>query len=619
MSLWTWPLHGVGHVIAASLLAAVAQAHSPSVNETSQFDAVTMPANYPERVTQAFASEGSSPQEAESPMSEPATSLRTSNVNTDAGALTARDKEPTAIASRQNVFGIPFQVNRQREAIDAPQSMRLYVTTDLGTTWILAQEVDPATGTFMYRADKDGVYQFSLRSVDRQGAERPTGPHRAGLRVEVDTTPPELDLVVDRGQAGEVAIRWTASDATLDQKSLAISYQTSPYDALNPLAIGSGESNTQVATQRSGTAHWWPQQNAAEIFLRAEVADRAGNRTVRMARVPALPSPVHPPAEASPPLEAPRQDLPPSDSQANLVWSPDAIEGQPLETGGTGTIDPQFAADPFENSLANGSNVGTRYNLGGSTRPETAEPLPSLSGPPSQEVAYGRGELPAEDLMSTTTAEPTVQAVNSHQFEIDYDLAAAPTTDLLVEVWMTRDGGSHWTRQGVDTDRTSPAQVRVDADGLYGFRIVVQSPRGGTIAPQPGGKPETMLRIDTQRPELQLLGIANDPETGPAIRWYAKDQNEESVAIDLSYASNPGGPWETIASQLENTGSFTWRPAGDLPEWVYVRVEATDAAGNHHSVTSQRPVQIEPKYRSARILQIRPTVSAQRPAPTTRY
>src|SRR4029077_6326033 len=82
--------------------------------------------------------------------------------------------------------------------------------------------------------------------------------------------------------------------------------------------------------------------------------------------------------------------------------------------------------------------------------------------------------------------------VNSRSFDLDYDIdGIGPSGIAKVELWGTRDGGRNWASFRLDNDNRSPIHTTVDGEGLYGFRMVVQSGNGlGGRAPQAGDSPD---------------------------------------------------------------------------------------------------------------------------------
>ena len=79
--------------------------------------------------------------------------------------------------------------------------------------------------------------------------------------------------------------------------------------------------------------------------------------------------------------------------------------------------------------------------------------------------------------------------VASRTFELEYEIEqVGPSGVAKIELWGTLDGGRTWSLYGRDVDNLSPLQVKVEKEGIYGFRIVVQSGSGmGGQPPTAGG------------------------------------------------------------------------------------------------------------------------------------
>ena len=82
--------------------------------------------------------------------------------------------------------------------------------------------------------------------------------------------------------------------------------------------------------------------------------------------------------------------------------------------------------------------------------------------------------------------------VNVRHFKLDYDTESVGSSGIRkVELWGTKDGGLTWTSFGVDVDNRSPCDVKVPAEGTYGFRFVVESGLGwGGAPPKSGDLPD---------------------------------------------------------------------------------------------------------------------------------
>ncbi len=144
---------------------------------------------------------------------------------------------PDPIATRQTSFLVPFRIERHDPRSPDPRAIQLFVSTDRGANWQYYATAEPAKGSFLFRADADGEYWFAIRTIDASGQVRRDGSDRPGLRVAVDTTPPQLQLSAQRGTAGQILARWQITDPNLRPESLKLEYRTDPNLPWQPIAI----------------------------------------------------------------------------------------------------------------------------------------------------------------------------------------------------------------------------------------------------------------------------------------------------------------------------------------------------------------------------------------------
>jgi hypothetical protein len=178
-----------------------------------------------------------------------------------------------------------------------------------------------------------------------------------------------------------------------------------------------------------------------------------------------------------------------------------------------------------------------------------------------------------------------------------------------VELWYTRDGRT-WQKHGSARQSRPPYVAEVDAEDLYGFTLVVHSGVGlGKKPPQEGDVPQVWVEVDTTKPEVRLLGVEVGKDAdcrAVTISWRAADKNLSPRPVTLSYATQAGGPWTPIASQVENTGRYVWRMPADVPHHFLVRVEAADEAGNVGMAQTPTPVLDDLAQPTAAILNVGP-------------
>lgn len=174
--------------------------------------------------------------------------------------------------------------------------------------------------------------------------------------------------------------------------------------------------------------------------------------------------------------------------------------------------------------------------------------------------------------------------VNSHTFEIDYDVdTAGPSAAGRVELWWTGDGGRTWNRYDTDDDCRSPMLVRVDRDGLYGFWLTIDSLSGlRGVTPREGDAPHVWVGVDTLPPSARLTTAeaVGEGGSGLLVRWEATDALLAPRPVSLSYSTRAAGPWIDIARDLENKGQHTFEAPGRLPAEIFLRLEVQDQAGN---------------------------------------
>ena len=127
--------------------------------------------------------------------------------------------------------------------------------------------------------------------------------------------------------------------------------------------------------------------------------------------------------------------------------------------------------------------------------------------------------------------------------------------------------------------------------------------------PKSGEEPELVVSVDLQPPVAELL--AAEPGEGNLtdhmrIRWKAEDENLEPRPIGLFYSSFPNGPWSTVATGLENTGSYVWRIERHVPNRFYLKLEARDTAGNVAAFQTPEPLELNRPQPTGTLRNVRP-------------
>ena len=580
---------------------------------------------------------------------------------------------PKPIYTRQNAFGVPFIMDPAEPGARKAVEVQLHVSEN-GGPWKLYAKAAPINGSIPFRGTRDGEYRFMVRTKDDRGDLQPAGPPFPELIVIMDTDPPVLELLAERGSDAEVRARWRVRDAHLNPVSLRLEYQVGPDGPWLPVAV---DLPAIGATSSAREATWVPEAREITITVRAEVSDFAGNIAKSQRMVPG----VRPKRDAAAGGGGRSPAAP--DAESITRWPGEKTESTPLGPTNPPSMSGSFPTrNGSERALAGGAKPNRPWGeevapLEKMTQPETLPPPESevLAAQPSPErrlpipnrpeevglppsaaearhpgprtrretdaidgprlpwpatipasgdpLSQAREASPAATSATAPAAEilpPGAQPrmINARRIELDYDVDAADSPGIRkVEVWGTRDGGQSWTRFATDDDNRSPAVVNVDGDGVYGFRIVVESASGPSDGPpRPGDAPEVMIGVDTTKPVARLTSteLGSGAQSGTlSIRWEASDTMLGQRPISLFTSRQATGPWAPIGTDLENSGQFTWRPEAGAPERVYLRLEARDLAGNAEVIDTPAPVSLVPARPKGHIRGVRPGPTEAQP------
>lgn len=255
------------------------------------------------------------------------------------------------------------------------------------------------------------------------------------------------------------------------------------------------------------------------------------------------------------------------------------------------------------------------------SEPESA--IPAFTAPPAAKTEAPLAEASEAAAVEGQFLPPGVRPrmVNSRKFELEYDIQSVGSQGITrVELWATRDGGKTWASSTVDADNRSPLSVTVDGEGLFGFRLVLETDSGArTAPPKPGNLPEIWVGVDTTKPLVRLLPVdtAGESPTGElTIRWEATDQMLAARPVALAFGPSPTGPWTILASGLENSGHYAWRFDSRVGDEVFLRLEVRDEAGNIQVIESATPLEIVRARPQGRITNVRPVGDSARKAVT---
>jgi hypothetical protein len=182
-------------------------------------------------------------------------------------------KSPTLVNTR--AVALDFEVTRTGSS--KVTAVELWTTRDGGTTWARTDRIAGGRPPFRTRLGSEGEYGFRLVFESESGMRTPEP--RAGdkpdLRVELDTTPPDVRLSPPTAvpvEPGKVRFHWTTADAHLDRGFVRLEYSA---DGKVWLPVNVGD-----APRLHGYPFfdWVPPPGVPpRVMIRVTVRDTAGN------------------------------------------------------------------------------------------------------------------------------------------------------------------------------------------------------------------------------------------------------------------------------------------------------------------------------------------------------
>ncbi|HJQ81893.1 MAG TPA: hypothetical protein VJ828_18150 [Lacipirellulaceae bacterium] len=415
-----------------------------------------------------------------------------------------------------------------------------------------------------------------------------------------------------------IAIRASVSDRAGNTATYCAPVATAP---LNEVAVqrlpGVGGSIGALAAPTSAGVPA-PMSDAAFNVADVEPAASAVTGWVSSSNVPPVAAVPVPPAE---------QLRPPAEQS----WPPTFIAHSPFQLSTRGQSPVNDAVTAYGNPAGIGApwamqaeppsnyaepGVPARYataaesNAGLTVDASVPGPDGALFQPLQPYREASTTPLPTSSSAAAAPLDVRPKFVGSRTFALEYDLEYVGRSGISkVELWATRDDGQTWFRLAQDDDNRTPLMVTVDEQGVYGFRLVVQSADTPASPPSSGDAPELWVAVDLERPIAELTAIeqgAGNMNDHLILRWRAEDNNLEPRPISLFYSSRPAGPWSAVATSLENTGQYAWRVERHVPGRFYLRLEARDTAGNLAAFQTRDAVEFAPHAASGRLRSAEP-------------
>jgi hypothetical protein len=499
-------------------------------------------------------------------------------------------------------FQIPIQIDeKERSKI---KELILFYSSDQGGTWHQAAIATPDKSAFAFYAPTDGLYWFNLCVVDAQGRREPPDIYKTAPRqkILVDTLKPNLRIVSVERRGDDIVVSWEVQEDHPDLNTLKLEYRTSDSPAwmwykasLSPAM--SGQAQFRFASTGPVTVRMQVMDQAGNLGSdQKDVAAGAASSTAAMSLIAT--SAVQ--SNSAPPLPAP---LPPAPASPSFP-----VSNSMSAAGGTSVV----AAPPMPSMSMNSDRSQPVQQVSTTIVPAPERSWSPASGNNNQQPInagsdpYGRnaaGAFNNAGAASVSSQVPSpgplapLQITNNPQLTLDYVVnKVGPSGVGSVELYVTRDDGQTWAHFDDDKDLKPPMTVTLPEEGVYGLRLVVSSRAGlGHRVPRPGDLPLMRVEIDTTPPAAQLLQPQADPHRRDCLilAWNASDKNIAANPVTLQWAEQAEGPWQMIASELTNSGRYTWQLPPNMPYRVYLRLLVRDSAGNVGMDQTAAPVLID--------------------------
>ncbi|MFN6138925.1 MAG: hypothetical protein ACK480_10585 [Planctomycetota bacterium] len=522
-----------------------------------------------------------------------------------ATVVTDQDAFAQAIHWPKQELAIPFQLG---SVGTPPELLELEVSEDSGKTWQSVGKADSKQRQFQFQTQRDGAYWFRVKSLDRSGQliDQPGEP----MQIVIDSTKPAGQLLIDLDRKGDLQAEFRIVESSLDHSSIRLEYQTELDSAWKEVTC-----KTEKGTQDHewiGSASWTIPHQATQLIVRLSGRDQAGN-AFEVTRMPKLPKTAM--------------------GMTGSMKLASTRQGSGQEPVGSGVAKPTLTLPKLPGPAVPGSTLPSGLNLA----PAAPKPAaPSVSNTPQMFTSTGLpvrsiesipptsllgkdqdksnvSQLPALEppIQSQTSSKPNALHSSSKSFELDYAIVNDPGSPIAsIELWGTLDQGKTWERWGVDADRESPFDIEVDTEGLFGFRMVIVGSNGlASRRPLPGDSADAWIHVDTSMPRARILSaLAGKGSDAGAlvIEYQAIDDHFIDRPISLYYAETMQGPWIPITQGAKNQGRFAWAGESHIPEKVFLKLQATDAAGNVGEHVLDLPVDVQSAAPRGKIQGFRP-------------
>jgi hypothetical protein len=508
----------------------------------------------------------------------------------------------------KNPFYLPVTLDeRTRNNL---QEIQLYCKEDPNQPWVMKAKISPKQNYFNFKAPHDGEYWFTLVTVDKKGAASQLD-ETPNLIVHLDTQAPQIGMSAlpecSDGKVVQVDVR----DLNLDASKTQFLFQTG------------NKSWHRVEPMANTVNHYCiPRQAQLTGLVKVVAADLAGNSLVREFNLGSLPT-------VSTNV-ASRHNAPPTLDPLPPKSGPVVIESGPQEVVLVDTY-PVTKPETPKSAPTRMLPAPSVTKKSGAPQSETVEvitqrtsdPIPPLTGDikmveePGSSVGTRLIAQPSMEPARGPSLQPVSmnkQIVGHPHMYLDFQIdQLGPSGVGRMEIWLTKDQGQTWQKQGDTRPAKSPAEIDLPGEGLFGITLALSNGRGyGLTPPSAGDAPDCWVEVDLTKPAAEITSVrhAGPDDNALIITWTARDKNLTAMPIDLFFANDRKGPWYPIAKGLRNDGTYRWNVPGDLGPHAYIRLMATDQAGNVTTSESAQAVPLDDLSRPrARPLLITPGAS----------
>jgi hypothetical protein len=474
----------------------------------------------------------------------------------------------------KGVLSLPIQIDPRLQA--GLREVQLWVKDNPAHPWTFNQRAMPSQSEFRFRAPHDGEYWFTIASVDKNGRQEPADLKNEppGVIVVVDTQAPQVELRALPASAEGQCVQCVLHDANPDETHTSFLFQTGD-QMWRPLEPMPGKPDTYCI----------PANAVSTGMVRVEVADKAGNQASRelnlnapgvaVAAMQGIPNREQGTAkQAAPLVSSSGPVLPPPESSG-------VIQASYVEPATPGADATRLAVPDLPHQVRKAA---------------VPRPMPAVSVAGNVEST----EHPScHETQTGTAAVPcNRQLVNKRRVFLDYQIdQTGPSGVGRVEIYLTRDRGQSWEPYGEDKDHTSPAEVILPGEGLFGVTLVVTNGRGfGGTPPAAGDTPDWWIEVDMTKPDARIVSIGPSKSGEPGgmlITWNARDKNLKPDPIDLYWSDSPHGQRHVIAKGLKNDRQYHWAVPPEVGAHAFICLSVTDQAGNVTECVTPEPVAID--------------------------